>query len=174
MPQFPSSGSYKSVIPSLSSSQSMSLESPSPSISESTSLGPSSLYLLPLIWCNRASLSKSQSQSMSIISIIPSPSSSTSSQFETPSPSQSLNWANDALWVIHLGSGFTGLGLDWDVHVAIHGSEFLSRGNESFSFSIWSLSISYAKSVAENWVCTASSGVVVPPMSGSSQSQIAL
>ena len=111
---------------------------------------------------------------MSIMSMIPSPSSSISSQLEIPSPSQSLNWAYDALSVKHLGSGLGGLGFAGDIHVAIHASEFMDRGYVSFSFSIWSLSMSYAKSVAVNWVCTASSGVGVPPMSGSSQSQIPL
>ena len=138
-------------MPSLSSSQSMSLESPSPSISESTSLGPSSLHRLPLIWWMSASLSKSQSQSISIMSMIPSPSSSTSSQLDIPSPSQSLNWANDARRVTHLASALKpGFGFDTEVQVAIQDSEFLSSGNESFSFSIWSSSISYAKSVASN------------------------
>ena len=110
---------------------------------------------------------------MSIISIIPSPSSSTSSQLEMPSPSQSLNCEKDALLVKHLGSGLGGFGFVTDVHVAIQASELGFSGKVSFSFSIWSLSISYGKSrlpVAN----AASSGVAVPPMSGSSQSHIPL
>ena len=152
----------------------MLFSNPSPSISESISFGPSSRYRAPFIKCKSLSLSKSQSQSMSIMSMIPSPSSSISSQLEIPSPSQSLNWENDALSVKHLGSGLLGLGFVGEVQVAIQASEFLDRGYVSFSFSIWSLSISYAKSVARNCVWTASSGVGVPPMSGSSQSQIPL
>ena len=149
---------------------------PSPSTSESISFGPSSRYSAPLIACKSASLSKSQSQSISRMSIIPSLSSSISSQFKIPSPSQSLNWENDALLVIHRGSGLVGIGLACVGQFHEATSVVVSRGNESFSFWIWSLSKSYSKL---DWspltaMSPRLSGEGVPPISGSSQSYIAL
>ena len=68
--------------------------------------------------------------------------------------------------------GLTGFGFEILGQFQPATSVVVFNGNESFSFGIWSLSVSYSKLSASVLTRTLPrlSGLVVPPISGSSQS----